>query len=245
MICLRSGNHELMERYLNQDLPEREAEEFEAHVLECDDCAEALEGLATLPGELERRRREIESAPRKVSSPTSWMPWLALAAVAVMAAGLLYLMRGKSGEGIASLASIEAPAYVESQLRSAADEADKSFREAMERYREADYQGALTELEAAAALDPDRLDVQFFLGACRLLTGDVEGSLQSLNRVIGQGDTPFLEEALFLRAQGYLLQENAAAAAADLRSILELDGDWVSRARNQLEQVEAWSAVDG
>ena len=85
MICLRSGNHELMERYLNQDLPEGEAEEFEAHVLECDDCADALERLATLRAELERRREEIEAAPRRArllargcpgSASRPWPSWL-------------------------------------------------------------------------------------------------------------------------------------------------------------------------
>jgi tetratricopeptide (TPR) repeat protein len=245
MICLRSGNHELMERYLNQDLPEGEAEEFEAHVLECADCAEALERLATLRAELERRREEIEAAPRRAPSSGSWMPWLGLAAVAVVAAGLLFLMRGESRQSMAPLASIEAPIYVESQLRGTADEAEERFRTAMELYQEADFRGALTELEAAAELDSERIELQFFLGACRLLTGDVDGAIKDLNRVIELGDTPFLEEALFLRAQGHLVQENPAAAAADLRSILELDGDWVSRAQDQLEQLEAWSAVHG
>ncbi len=244
MSCLRFRDYRQMERYLRQELPEQEAASFEAHVLECDDCAEALERLVTLRAELERRRPEIDEE-QKDQPASSWRVWLALAALFVMVAGLLLVLRPWAQDDLASLAYVEPPAYHESQLRGVVDEADERYRAAMVLYQDTDYRGAMRQLEAAAMLDPDRLDVQFFLGACRLLNGEVDGALGNLDRVIAEGDTPFLEEALFLRAQGYLLRGELDAAEADLRSILELESDWESRARDQFEQLETWSAAQG
>ena len=91
----------------------------------------------------------------------------------------------------------------------------------------------------------DRIDVQFFLGACRLLNGKDREGIEALTTVIEEGDTPFLEEALFMRAQGYLLAGDAEAAVNDLRATAELEGDWERRALDQLEQLEAWTEAEG
>lgn len=243
MSCLRSKDIEIMERFLRDELPEGELESFETHILDCGECAEELEKVAALSSELARRRDEIESGPTHQSS-SQWA-WLALAAVVLLAVGLMSVIRPWSVSDLAALAQVEPPVYQEAQLRGAGGGADERFKAGMELYVETDYRGAMRELEAAAELDGDRIDVQFFLGACRLLNGKDREGIEALTTVIEEGDTPFLEEALFMRAQGYLRADDADAAVGDLRAIAELEGDWESRAQDQLEQLEAWSKAQG
>lgn len=238
MSCLRPGNVELMERYLQEELPAGEVEAFENHVLECDDCAAELETLAALRIALANRREAIEDHGEPEQS-FSGRIWMALAAALLLAVGLVLVLQPWSQSDLASLASIEPPAYRESRLRGPVDDADQRFRAGMERYQQADYRGAVSDLEAALTLDPSRVDIAFYLGATHLLIGDVQDSLENLERVIAPGDTPFLEEALYLRAQAHLLAGDAAAAEGDLRSILELEGDWRDRAQSQIDQLQA------
>lgn len=244
MSCLQAQNTERMERFLRDELSESEVESFETHILDCGECAEELEKLAALGSELARRREQIE-AQREPRKPPVNLLWLALAAALTLAIGLLIVSQPWVKKDLVALASIEPPQYRASQLRGSEDKADDWFRTGMDRYLEANYEDAAANLRSALELHPDRFDVAFYLGASELLTGKTESAVESLEKVIGQGDTPYLEEALFLRAQAYLVLGDAERAAGDLRSILELDGDWGDRARVQLEQLEAWSKGEG
>lgn len=238
MSCLQSRNLELMERYLRDELPASEVDSFESHVLECSECAEELQELAALGSELAHRREEIEAVEARRGGWGS-SAWVALAAVLLLAAGLLFVIRPWSAGDLGMLAEIEPPAYQEAQLRGADGDAGAHFEAGMERYVEGDYLGAVQQLEAAAELEPERIDVQFFLGASRLLLGEQQRAVTNLDRVVAGGDTPYLEEAMFMRAQARLLKGEGESAAADLRAIIELEGDWERRATDQLEELEA------
>lgn len=246
MNCLQLRKIEAMERYLREQLSEGELESFEGHILECDDCADELERVAALSSELGRMREEIEvrsgyatRAPRTL--------WMALAALVLVAAGLILLMRPwqQTPTDLAELAVLEPPVYREPRLRSNENGAEERFKQGMARYSEEDYAGAIPELEAAGGLAPERVDIPFFLGVSRLLTGDEREGIEDLDRVVAKGDTPFLEEALFVRAQAHLRRGDADAARVDLQTILELDGDWQGRARDQLDRMKALTRQGG
>ena len=83
MTCLGERETAFMERYLNDELSEGEREDFEAHVLECDECATDVVALSALRTDLEGHREEIEGTEVSKSGGT-WHVWLALAAVGLI-----------------------------------------------------------------------------------------------------------------------------------------------------------------
>lgn len=242
MLCLRSRDSDFMERYMHGRLSETEQAAFDEHLVECAECVEELTRLGAMRAELEHRRAAIEAAAAPPERPP-WVTLLAVAAVLLVAIGLTLLWQPRSADGIAELASFEPPEYQPPRLRAFVDEAEEEFRAAMDRYQDGDFEGAIGGLETAAELDPDRVDAPFFLGASLLLTGDTEAALGHLTRVVETGDLQYLQEALYLRAQAYLLLGDAESAGSDLQAIIELGGGWEERARNQLDELTARSAT--
>jgi len=126
---------------------------------------------------------------------------------------------------LAHLARVVPPRYSASVLRGVSDEATLRFQEGMSAYTARDYAIAVQKLRSAAALDPSRPDIAFFLGASELLLGNVPGAVRSLKRTVAMGDTPFLEEAHFYLAKAYLKEGDAEQARAELTKVNALQGD--------------------
>jgi tetratricopeptide (TPR) repeat protein len=105
----------------------------------------------------------------------------------------------------------------------------------MEFYAAGDYASAIPGLEKAADLDPSSPEYSFYLGACYLLTDRVSEGIASLGDTIDLGETPFLEEALFLSAKAHLLANDQTAARRELQRVISLEGEQSDAARNLLE----------
>ena len=80
------------------------------------------------------------------------------------------------------LARVEPPRYEPLTLRGAPDEATARFQRGMERYRKADYRGAIADLRAAAELDPDAAHIRFFLGISHLMLGEDDAAIDGFRR---------------------------------------------------------------
>jgi tetratricopeptide (TPR) repeat protein len=141
-------------------------------------------------------------------------------------------------ELLARLARVEPPRYSAMVLRGLTDEATLRFQEGMEVYATRNFRGAVPILREAAALDPSRPDIAFFLGASELLSGDTAGAVKELGRTIVMGDTPFLEEAHFYLAKAYLTLGDVDRARAELTKVIALRGEKAEEAGEMLAELD-------
>jgi len=104
----------------------------------------------------------------------------------------------------------------------------------MEQYRRADYSGAVADLRAAAALDPDAPHVSFFLGISQLMLGHDDAAIDRLRATIALGDTRYLESAHWYLAKTYLRRADVGAARTHLKAVVNLQGSRAGDARRLL-----------
>lgn len=266
MHCERVMREGLSEKYVSGELGEADREAYERHYFECDRCSNELEALVLVRAELERSaRRAVEASP---PAGRSRAPWLALAAAAIIVMAVaVYRWQPAGGPTttvsetapaealpaepsappvasvdpvgmLARLAEVAPPVYRPATLRSTPSPAVRRFREAMELYTRGDYQGAVPGLEEAAALDGTLPQVPFFLGACHLLTGEVDRAIDAWRSVIELGESAYLEEARFYLAKALLRKGDVAGARAELQATIALAGDREAEARDLLRQLQ-------
>lgn len=257
MNCEQIRRDEWATRYLRGELGEAERDTFEMHYFGCERCFGELEALRITQGELARQASAIraEAHGRETAKGWRWI-WVAVPALAagVAMVAVLTWMRPEqspieqakqtpapptvstpaatSEEPLVVLARYEPPAYQETFLRGAAP--SENFRKAMAAYQRKDWEGALQLLGQEPNSDAR---ASFYRGACELLTQNAQEAIADASRVIALGETPYLEEAYFLRAKAQLHQRHSAEAIADLEKLAALHGDWEARARQLLKQV--------
>jgi tetratricopeptide (TPR) repeat protein len=245
MDCVRITDELVMEKYLLGNLSDTEMEEFEQHFFECDECFARLEALQAAQRVL---AAEPISRAFQIQRPQRLRTWgWPVAAAAVVVIGLVavlwWVMRppfprtAALSPALLELARIEPPSYDSVRLRGAQDEAQQRFREAMDFYTAADYASAIPGLEEAATLDPNAPNISFYLGACYLLTERTSKGVAELDRAVEMGDTPYLEEALLLLAQGHIRRQDLNDARTALERIVLLNGDLEPRASAMLERL--------
>lgn len=233
-------------RYLRGELSGPERDAYEVHYFECERCFTELEALRLMQAGLARQAAAIRAEP--LGSRWGWL-WIAAPALAGLALLGFFLMppsppaavvvetakteAKKPASPLVALARYEAPAYREAYLRGA--DTTPRFRQAMSAYRAQDYASAMKALRTAG---PDARTL-FFLAASELLNGEAAAAQSTAARVIAAGETPYLEEAYFLRAKANLALNDAAAATADLEKLVALEGDWAAHGRTLLNQVRA------
>lgn len=136
------------------------------------------------------------------------------------------------------LARVEPARYERPTLRGGSDPATERFQRGMEHYVNGQYQEAVDDLRAAAALDPDAAHIRFFLGVSYLLSRQDAAAIDRLRATIALGDSPYLEEAHFYLAKAYLRRHDLDAAERELLTVVRLRGSWSDEARRLLTQVE-------
>jgi tetratricopeptide (TPR) repeat protein len=117
---------------------------------------------------------------------------------------------------------VEPPLYEPQRLRNVPDEATKGFQRGMERYRRADYAGAIEDLRGAAELDPGAPHIRFFLGISHLMLGHDDAAIDRLRATIALGDSPYLQDAHFYLAKAFLRRNDLGAAESELKKIIQL-----------------------
>lgn len=247
MDCREVQDRELLEGYLVGRLDGREREALEAHLFECDDCfreAETIRGVQERLSDLQHDVPRIATRPR---ATIRWWWWVlgAAAVVTLSVAALIWWTAAVPPHRVAvltpelaALVRVEPPYYEPTRLRGVNDQAQQRFRTAMEHYLTGDYASAIPGLEEAAALDPGAANVSFFLGACRLLTGDFADGIDRLQHTVDLGDTPFLEESLMLLTKAHINTGDLDAARLHLKAVIELNGDLEDEALELEEAIQ-------
>ncbi|MBI1786628.1 MAG: zf-HC2 domain-containing protein [Acidobacteria bacterium] len=259
MNCDQIREQEIAGQYLLGQLSEAEQEAFELHYLDCGRCAAEIESLQWMRRDLLRRQAAIRAEPLRAKRPVWWWATpVAATALAVLGLALLFrpaprrelarqepavapapLQKPASGpreERWIVLASFRPPAYQEALLRGAGGQ--EPFRSAMRHYQAGDYPAALAGLMQARQREPRDAGVRFYLAACRLLTQDAAGAEDEAGATIGLGETPYLEEAYWVRAKARLARRHSEEARQDLLALIALKGDWESKARGLLSRLE-------
>lgn len=139
---------------------------------------------------------------------------------------------------LASLAEVEPPPYERVVLRGIADEATRKFDAGMTAYLAGDFQTTTEHLRQAAALDPDRPDIAFFLGASLLLIDANDEAVRELQRAVHLADPVFTEEARFYLAKAHLSVGAVESARSELSLVIESDGHFAAQAGSILQQLE-------
>jgi len=251
MDCTRFADDQIMERYLTNQLDDAEREAFEQHFFECDECFTQLEALQAAQKVL---AAEPVSRALQIEHPQRFRRWgWAVGAAAVVIIGLVAVLwwvmqppvpgTASLSPVLAELAHIEAPYYEPVRLRGAQDEAQQSFRTAMEFYSADDLVSAIPGLEKAADLDPTAPNISFYLGSCYLLTGRTSEGVETIQHAIDLGDTPYLEEAFILVAKARLQNGDVAGAERAFEEAAGLGGDFELEARRALAKLREVSGV--
>ena len=89
-----------------------------------------------------------------------------------------------------------------------------------------------------AALAPDAAHIRFFLGISHLMAGQDIAAIAELRATTALGDSPYLEEAHWYLAKALLRQKRLAAAEAELRTLIRLQGTGTTEARTLLAAIE-------
>jgi TolA-binding protein len=249
MDCVTAERENIIERYLTGRLEPSVKEEWERHYFGCDHCAQQLATWRAVEGPLRAMADEIR---QEIPQPRTRRAWLwagaGIAAALLLAAGASRLLHpspvaapvanspAAERQRLIELAQLDPPAYAAPVLRGMESKAEMQFQKAMQAYQRRDYPPAVAGLRAALRLDPAAPAPRFFLGACLLLSGQVEEGIGEL-RTVASGRSPFAEEAGFVLAKGYLRQGDKDSALETLRSVAAGQGDFSSQATQLIAQI--------
>jgi len=270
MSCEEVNRDEVVEQYLLGQLGDEARDAFEQHYFECARCFQLLQSYQDLQVELARSKDAIVSTPaRRWIRKWAWLP---AAAVVFLALRVFLSERPGTGIGgsppvaapapaplassasqgsspqpaapfLEDLARVEAPRYAQDRLRGAADPATVRFQQAMDRYQQRDYAGAIAPLREASRVDPEAPHIAFFLGVSNLLAGRPGEAADALRATVALGESPYLEEAHFYLAKAYVRRGRIDEAITEVERTIRLRGELEAQARVFLGQLQAFKAV--
>ncbi len=242
MTCQRVLTENLVERYLQGSLDPELRDDFELHYFACESClaqlqtAQAIQPvLASTPPPPLRRRRPI-------------LPWLGLAAAAVVTVALLSWPKPSPAPAPVAavlpaepatllLSEIRPAPYSPTLFRDGASSPPPELAAAMSLYQDRQWGSAAQALALLSRQSPPNPVALHFAGISNLLAGHTEAALDALDRVIALGqNTPFEEEARFYRAQALLLLRRLPQARQELQRIVQGRGDYEAPARSLLNR---------
>ena len=268
MDCDRASREEIFENYLTDRLSEEDRAAFEEHYFGCPRCFDELQTLQAIREQLRTDGAEFEGNAGRTVPRWAQAAGLAAAVVLAAGTLLWMRAPGPSGvqnetapplqsqaesprrpqpqeseravpePSLEQLARLEPPPYQPIRLRGVPDEATARFQRGMERYRKADYAGAVAELRRAAELDPEASHIRFFLGICHLMVSEDDAGIERLQATIGLGDSPYLEEAHLYLAKAFLRRKDFGAAETQLKTLIQLRGSKSAEAGQLLTRIQ-------
>lgn len=246
MTCEEVERDELAERYVLGRLDPGVENAFEDHYFDCVACLERVRAIQDAREELSAEKGMTRSRrwPRVAAA-------VAAAAMVVLAVRVGQQMLTEQPPPSTSTppradivlpapppqVTIELPHYTPPRLRAVSTEAQRIFRDAMTSYVDKNCGSAIPGLQRALAIDASFTQARFYLGACELQQGQTGQAAESLQRVIGVGESPYLEDARFLLAQARIQQGDRDGAREELRRVIALQGDRRAQAQRLLDEL--------
>jgi tetratricopeptide (TPR) repeat protein len=113
------------------------------------------------------------------------------------------------------------------------------FRDAMDAYVDKRFADATDLLERALQAEPNALDINFYLGVCRLLQAKPADSIAPLQSVLVDEESPWAQPAHFYLAKAYIQTGDLAHAEAQLQAAAAMPGRLKAEAGSELTQLQA------
>ena len=221
LTCDENSRRMNAERYAARRMAVEDAEAFEDHFVTCAPCQDEVRFASAIVSGLPKAH---VATPTPARSRRAWL-W-GVGGVA-LAAGLATLMifRPVSRREFVALGGVrEPPVYLGIPVRGAGAPPDSLFEAAMDSYAKRHYSGAVEGLRAALAAGQDTVPAQFFLATSLLLDDRPSEAIDTFQRVLAQGETPYRAEARYYRAKALLRVGRAADAQAELARLTRADG---------------------
>lgn len=243
MNCEEVEQQDILDSYVAGKLADAERDRFEEHFFNCEQCLRRVEAA--------RLARDVLIAgPTSTKAGTRWLiPVLGIAAGLITAIAIWQITAPKMQVAVSKpavqvpaapsydlLARFDPPAYRASTLRGAAQSA-RAFRDAMKLYSANDFAGAAQGLRTAVSRGDATPEIRFYLGVSEMLSGEREGGIADLRKVIAAGDTPFLSEARFYLAKGLLAGGRVTDARDELQTLIKEQSELSPRAQELLAQL--------
>lgn len=242
MKCKEFAN--LLDEYLDGELPEEIQESFELHYFECDDCFSLIKTAERLES------KEIPIASPETSKPPLWVwkywkPQLAFASLfLVIIATYLVVDHSNHLKKLYELTTFTAPIYSTSETRGGeTGEAGKDmgnlsilFNKAMSFYQSGNYHSALRFLKQIPKQD-ETPRVMFFKGICCLLTDQKKVAINEFNRIIERMDPSYYDEALYYKSIALVRLNKTVEARVILENLSGMFSPFSPRAKTLLEKI--------
>ncbi len=205
--CGMAEARDLVHRYVAGTLEPDELDRFEAHLLECLACQEAVRQGAAVRAAL----REPAAGSRRLPTAAWTLPLAAAAALA------LWILLPSEG-ALERLGGVDPiPGFSGLPIRTPADSGVLLADQGMAAYQAGDYASAAELLHGAFERDSSPA-VAFFLGVTRLKTGEPSLALESL-AAARESDNAYAAEASLYIAKAWLQLEQADSALSSLAAI--------------------------
>jgi len=107
----------------------------------------------------------------------------------------------------------------------------------MQYYLKGDYAKAIPGLRAAVKARPQSARYRFYMGACYLLTEQVDSAIEALSKTVSLGDPAYSEPAHFYLAKAYLRENDVPTAKQELQTTVRLGGSRAEEAQEILRQL--------
>ena len=254
--CTGSPAEQYLERYIQGNLPEFEAQRFEEHYFDCSVCLAQVEALQTVAMKLgsqpRRAERRILSWPVRAAAIGAIAALLVVGFIGVRAmrrpvqpavavakpatapqASHPSLQQPLVSAAISHLADLSLPVFEAPHLRG--QDGDAEFDAGMKAYTSQDCSRAVKILSQVEAQSEDAVAATFYSGVCQMHEGNLVAASVSLGKVASARDSAQQEAAIYYLAQIALSQEDATTARHYLARTIALHGDFERRARVELK----------
>jgi hypothetical protein len=207
--CTITNREDLARHYARGALDARAHEEFETHLVGCEQCQREVRMASAV-------QVALGDKPLALSRQESWLP-VAVSGLASAAAVIVAVVVLRSPRDVAPLGEINVPpAYLGVAVRGGEAQ---DFESAMRLYDAGRWLESHRALSTTAATTAAPDAAWFFAGASALMLGQNQSAIDAFDRVIALGTGPYTNEAHFYRAKSLLRTGRVVDALADLRLI--------------------------
>lgn len=217
---------------------------IENHLIDCQLCSDALEGLALSESD-SISRRDLSSLRETWHSRfgfndirhTTWKPYLAMAAIVLLAfVTVLSLLKPNSTEEILFLKYFRPYPNTIPLIRG--DEPQSIMENAMIEYEAENYQNASSILSDILTNNPDHSAANFYMGLIHLIHNRTAVAVPHFKKVITDGSNDYIEPAAWYLGLAYLRNDDIKRAKEIIRNIAGKDGSYQEHAINLIKKLE-------
>jgi Tfp pilus assembly protein PilF len=112
------------------------------------------------------------------------------------------------------------------------------FQQAMAAYVQGDYENAGAVLEDALRVEPDSMDVHFYLGICRIVNGHPAEAVVPLKKVLTGPTSSLTQSAHFYLAKAYVQMQKLDGAEDEMRAAAHMAGRLSSAAQALVPRIQ-------